>query len=131
MSPQHPETTSWDRRPSSTQPAGLARRIGALVIDWLLASAISAGFFAFDSWATLAIFAAMTLILVATLGSTIGHRVLGLRVVRADDGGHPGIVSAIVRTVALCLVIPAVIWDSEGVSLHDRWARTRIVERAR
>jgi hypothetical protein len=34
-----------------------------------------------------------------------------------------------VRTVLLCLVIPAVVWDAEGRSLHDRVAGTVIVRR--
>src|SRR5690625_1893840 len=63
----------------------LGRRIGALWIDWLVALAISAGFFANEPMITLAIFAVENLLLVSTLGYTIGHRIFGMRVVRLDE----------------------------------------------
>lgn len=98
----------------------------ALFADWLVAVAISAGFFGYDATATLVIFATMTTVLVGTLGSTIGHRVLGLAV-RDLTGGLPGLGRAAIRTIALCLVIPAVVWGPDGRGLHDRWAGTQIV----
>lgn len=104
----------------------MGRRIGALMIDWLLASAISAGFFGYEPMATLAVFAVMTTALVGTVGSTIGHRLCGIGV-RGLDGGLPGPLRAVVRTVALCLVIPAVVWGPDGRGLHDRWADTVVV----
>lgn len=118
MTPQVPATRA--------QHAGLGRRIGALMIDWLLASLISAGFFGYDPMATLAVFAVMTVLLVGTLGSTIGHRVCGIGV-RRLDGDLPGLLRALVRTIGLCLVIPAVVWGPDGRGLHDRWAGTDVV----
>lgn len=115
---------------TDTRPvAGLARRFLALCVDWALATAISAGFFAWDAMATLAIFAAMTILMVSTLSATIGHVALGLGV-RTPAGERAGIVRAIVRTVALCLVIPAVVWGRDGRGLHDVWAGT-VVTRVR
>ncbi|UFU04855.1 RDD family protein [Ruania halotolerans] len=108
--------------------AGWGRRILALAVDWAVASAISAGFFAFDPMATLGVFAAMTVLLVGTAGSTIGHRLLGLAV-RTDTGGLPGPLRALVRTLLVCLVIPAVVTDPEGRGAHDRAAGTRIQRR--
>ncbi|WP_127127459.1 RDD family protein [Georgenia sp. SYP-B2076] len=105
--------------------AGLGRRIIALVVDWGIASAISAGFFQYDALATLGIFAVMTWLLVATLGATIGHLVTGLGV-RTPAGGPAGPLRALVRTVALCLVVPAVVWGPDGRGLHDVWAGTVI-----
>lgn len=102
------------------------RRIIAVCIDWELASAISAGFFGFDSMATLGVFALMTYMLVGTLGSTIGHRLVGVGV-RGLDGSLPGPLRALGRTFALCLGIPAVITDPTGRGLHDRWAGTHVV----
>jgi uncharacterized RDD family membrane protein YckC len=110
----------------STDPAGLGRRVGALAIDWAIASFISAGFFGYDSLATLGVFAVMTAILVGTVGSTIGHRLVGIGV-RRLDGGASGPGRAVVRTLGLCLVIPAVVWGDDGRGLHDRWAGTTIV----
>lgn len=79
--------------------------------------------------------------LVALLGTTIGHRVAGIRVVRlrdverrdlGDPDGEgpvrpPGARAAVVRTLLLCLVVPAVVWDADGRSLHDAAAGTVIV----
>ena len=81
--------------------------------------------------ATLAIWAVQHLILVATLGTTIGHRIFGLRVVR-DDGVTPvGFAKAAIRTLMIALVIPAVVWDDEGRGLHDRAAGTRLIRARR
>ncbi|PRZ03257.1 RDD family protein [Isoptericola sp. CG 20/1183] len=111
--------------------APLGRRLVALCLDWAVASGISYGFFAYDAGATLAVFAVMNLLLVASVGSTIGHRLLGLRVRRLGVAGEHivGFGRAAVRTVLLCLVIPAVVWDADGRGLHDRAAGTVIVRR--
>lgn len=147
--------------------ATLGRRVLALMVDWLLslavasqlfpdASAPAPGLLAADPTATLAIFALSTTLLVATLGTSVGHRLLGLRVLRVRDlpapatspgpaSGSapdavtgppgpaavrpPGLVAALVRTVLLCLVIPPVVWDREGRGMHDAAAGTVLVRR--
>ena len=109
--------------------APLGRRVLALAIDWLIALAISAGFLDSHPLATLVVFAVMTWLLLATRGATIGHTALGLRV-RSADGGAAGPLQVLVRTVSLCLVIPAVVWGLDGRGLHDVWARTAIVRAA-
>lgn len=123
----------------------------ALLIDWFACLAISAAFFPVtsggfyltrgSSLATLGIFALENVLLVGSIGNTLGHRIVGLRVRRvfATPKGEvvdpvwetaaPGFVSAVVRTVLLCLVVPAVIWDADGRGLHDRLAGTAIVRR--
>lgn len=98
----------------------------AIVIDWTLALLISNFLFAGDSWATLAVFAAEQILLVGTLGYSIGHRATGIHVVRL--GGAPaGPLAALVRTLLLCLVIPAVIFDPDQRGLHDKAAKTVLV----
>lgn len=107
--------------------ASLPKRIIALMIDWSAASAISFGFFDYHAMATLAIFVGLTVISLATLSATPGHLLLGLAVRR--PGRRPaGPVAAIVRTVMLCLVIPAVVWSRDGRGLHDAAAGTTITE---
>ena len=117
------------RRPTvgHTARAGIPRRLAALVIDWFVAVAISAGFLGYDALATLGVFFVTTTVLVGTLGSTIGHRVVGLGV-RGLDGGLPGLGRAAIRTVALCLVIPAVVWTSDRRGVHDLWAGTQVLQ---
>lgn len=127
--------------------ATLGRRTVALAVDWLASMAVASlvwrepggvGPFAAQPWATLAVFAVSTAVLVSFLGATIGHRLLGLRVVPVasrdgepvpDGQGHavPGPRAGVVRTALLCLVIPAVVWDRSGRGLHDVTARTVVV----
>ncbi|WP_448629237.1 RDD family protein [Cellulomonas soli] len=129
--------------------ARLGRRVLALGIDWAASLAVSAALFDSDPMATLAVFAVENLVLVGTVGHTVGHRVLGLRVRRvlapsagsaappvpdaaasaASTAVGPGLVPALVRTALLCLVVPAVVWDADGRGLHDRVAGTAIVRR--
>lgn len=115
-----PDTTT-----STPTVASLGRRILALFIDWAIASAISAGFFQFHPMATLAIFALMTWLMLATLSATVGHVLAGLAV-RTLAGGFAGPLRALIRTLGLCLVIPAVVWGPDGRGLHDVWAGTVI-----
>ncbi|HQY34871.1 RDD family protein [Actinotalea sp.] len=136
--------------------AGVGRRVAALAVDWVASLAVSAllwpsdaggvlPLLAGDSMATLAVFAGSTVVLVGLLGHTLGHRLLGLRVVRRPEPSvdpspgvlpvgpagspAPGLLAAAVRTALLCLVIPAVVWDRSGRGLHDVAARTAIVRR--
>ncbi|WP_402464700.1 RDD family protein [Isoptericola aurantiacus] len=111
--------------------ARLGRRVVALCLDWAVASGISYALLDFDELATLGVFAVMNLVLVASVGSTIGHRLLGLRVRRLDvEGPHlVGFGRAAVRALLVCLVIPAVVWDADGRGLHDKAAGTVIVRR--
>ena len=102
------------------------RRVVALCIDWAACLLISTAFFHGNSSATLGIFALEQIVLVGTVGYSLGHRVLGLKVVRL--GGAPaGIPAAILRAVLLCLVIPAVVFDADQRGLHDKAAKTVLV----
>lgn len=119
-------------------PGSLARlgpRVVAVIIDWLICSVIAAGFFGYrfgadgHSWTPLAVFFVENVLLVGTLGSTIGHRVAGLHVSRTS-GAPAGPVAALIRSFLLCLFIPAVIWDKDGRGMHDRLAGT-VIRRVR
>lgn len=108
--------------------ARAGRRILALTIDWTVASLISNFFFGGDAWATLGIFALEQALLVGTLGYSIGHLAAGVHVVRAG-GGAPGLMAAVVRSVLLCLVVPAVIFDADHRGLHDKAMDTLLLRR--
>ncbi len=137
------EGTPGDSAGGRPQPSGsrasVGRRLVALCIDWFacvlvnyLIFVVPSGlaFADINSMTTLGVFAIENVALVSTLGATFGHRILGLAVRRADDGTrNPGFGQAIARTALLCLVIPAVVWDSTGRGLHDRIAGTVIVRR--
>lgn len=102
------------------------RRIAAIAIDWVTAVIISIAFFQYDPWATLGVFAVAQIVFLVTVGGSVGHMVLGMRLVPIR-GGRLGIWQPIVRTLLLCLVIPAVIWDSDQRGMHDRLVGTVLV----
>ena len=114
--------------PGSLAPLG--RRVAAVLVDWLVCTVIAAGVLRYrlgepglSPFKPLAVFVLMNILLVGTLGSTIGHRLLGLRVVRLG-GATAGPLPAVIRTVLLALVIPAVIWDHDMRGFHDKLAGT-------
>ena len=79
--------------------------------------------FSYDALATTVVFSIVQILFLPTLGGSPGHRLLGLRLQLAG-GGWVGLWRPIVRTVLLCLVIPAVIWDADQRGLHDKAAGT-------
>ncbi len=113
--------------------ARFGRRAGAIIIDWglcqLVAFALLGAQFGqggADGLKPLAVFAVENLLLVGTVGFTVGHRIFGIRVVGLG-GGLAGPVKSLVRTVLLCLAIPALIWDRDERGLHDKIAGTVLV----
>jgi uncharacterized RDD family membrane protein YckC len=117
-----------ERGPGSL--ARFGRRLVAILVDWFLCDLIAAGFMGYrlgqggvGSFKPLVVFVLMNLLLVGTLGSTIGHRLLGIRVVRIG-GTAAGPFLALIRTVLLAAVIPAVIWDRDARGFHDKIAGT-------
>ena len=118
--------------------AGWSRRLGALLVDWIACSLITIAFLYHPSgghaaanvleqqrlW-TLPVFAAEDFLLTALTGFTIGKRILGLRVVRLD--GRPVGLRALIRTVLLMLVVPAMMMDRDLRGLQDKAAGTAVV----
>lgn len=105
--------------------AGLGRRTVALLVDWGLSLLIANAALGTPR-AALAVFAVEQAVLVGTLGSAVGHRLVGLRVVRCDSAAAgPG--RAVLRTALLCLAIPPLIMDADQRGLHDRAAGTVVV----
>jgi uncharacterized RDD family membrane protein YckC len=105
--------------------AGVGRRLGAVLIDWLLCEVIAVALF-HDQFLTIAVFAVETYLLTALTGYTAGKRALGLRVARLD--GRPvGLLWALVRTLLFLTVIPPLVFDSDLRGLHDRAANTVVI----
>ena len=121
-----------ERGPGSLRPPS-GRRVVAVLVDWLVCTVIAAGLLHYrlgesgiGPFKPLGVFVLMNVLLVGTLGSTIGHRLLGLRVVRLG-GASAGPLLAVIRTLLLALVIPAVIWDRDTRGFHDKLAGTVLV----
>lgn len=106
--------------------ARFPRRVGAIVIDWGLAMAISAMFFNYDSIVTLLIFVAMQILFVGVTGHSVGHRAFGMQVQKLDGTGSYFLAGAI-RSLLLALVVPAFIIDADQRGMHDRAVNTVLV----
>jgi uncharacterized RDD family membrane protein YckC len=110
--------------------ARFGRRVVAVTVDWFLCELIAAAFMGyrlgqggFGSFKPLAVFVLMNLLLVGTVGFTLGHRLLGIRVVRLN-GANTGPLQAVIRTVLLAVVVPAMVWDRDTRGFHDKIAGT-------
>jgi uncharacterized RDD family membrane protein YckC len=111
--------------------AGVARRLGSLMIDWVMAALIALAVLgdknqASVQYLTLAIFAGEIWLLTALTGFTVGKRLLGMRVARLD--GQPvGFSRSLIRTVLFLLVVPALVLDADLRGLHDKAAGTVVI----
>lgn len=116
--------------------ARFGRRIVAVCIDWSICTVIGVAFFGAvwgqpaeslaQTFIVPAVFAVENIVLVATAGFTIGHRVAGLRVVRlVKPATSP--VPALIRGVLVALAVPALIWDADTRGFHDKLAGTVLV----
>lgn len=107
----------------------MGRRIGAIMIDWLLCTFIVVALIRpprvqVEYW-TLLVFAAQDLLLTGLTGLTIGKRLLRIRVIRLG-GGMVG-AWALARTLLLLAAVPPLILDRDLRGLHDRAANTAVV----
>lgn len=121
--------------PEAGEIAGFGRRLAAIMIDWLAAIGVSLLLFrdvAYGSLessvAILALFALEVIVLTWLLGGSFGQRILGLSVVRTD-GSRLSLGRIVLRTLLLCLVIPALVVDSFGRGLHDRAVDSVVIRR--
>ncbi len=105
--------------------ARVGRRLGALMIDWLMCTAIALAVF-HDQYLTIAVFAVEVYVLIALTGFTVGKRLLSLRVVRLD-GKPVGLLWALVRTLLFLAVIPPLVFDQDQRGLHDKAANTVVI----
>lgn len=127
----------------------VTRRLAGLALDWLLATLIAMGAIKvgligqglalaaerggepealaltnFTTLSTLVVFAAMNILLLTLFGTSIGRRLVGVGITATGERSWPWFVSMTVRTLLLCLFIPAVIYDRDTRGLHDRAAGT-------
>lgn len=105
--------------------ATMVRRVGALFIDWLLCMIIAYWLTHSQFW-TILVFAVEVFMLTALTGSTVGKRLLGIRVIRTN-GGRVGFGWSLVRTAILLTVVPPLLTDRDLRGLHDRAADTIVV----
>lgn len=109
--------------------------MGAIFIDWFaclaVAVVLNGGFVAdrFDpALVTLVLFAIQVTLLTWLQAASFGQRIMKL-VVAPVGRPRVSLPSVALRTLLLCLVIPAVVMDSNGRGLHDLVAGTVVVRR--
>jgi uncharacterized RDD family membrane protein YckC len=115
------------------------RRMLGITIDWFAAYAVTLGFFAGDGsflersrnvgGTVLLVLTLEYLILVALTGSSFGHRIVGLKVVRFSDGGPVTILQVLIRTVLLVTIVAAITFDENGRAPNERLSNTVLIKR--
>jgi uncharacterized RDD family membrane protein YckC len=111
---------------------GVLRRLGALMIDWVMSVVIALAVLGGDKhpaevqYLAITIFAAETFLLTALTGFTVGKRLLSMRVARLD-GKPVGFYRSLIRTVLFLLVVPPLVLDADLRGLHDRGANTIVI----
>jgi uncharacterized RDD family membrane protein YckC len=110
--------------------ARAGRRFLAITADWLMSWAVGSLFFAQEQgrpfWIALVFFLQISL-LTATTGASAGQRIFKLQVVSYPSLLRLGFLRTILRTFLILLVIPAVVYDSDGRGLHDRIANSAVL----
>jgi len=115
------------------------RRLLGITLDWFAAYAITLGFFAGSGsflersrgvgGTVLIIVAIEYLVLVALGGSSFGHRIVGLKVVRFSDGGPVTLLQAMIRTLLMLPLVTAITFDENGRGINERFSNTVLVKR--
>lgn len=115
------------------------RRLLGITIDWLAAYAVSLGFFAGGGTllersqgiggTVLVVMSFEYLILVSFGGSSFGHRIVGLKIVRFSDGQPATPLQVLVRTVLMVTIITAITFDENGRGINERISNTVLVQR--
>jgi uncharacterized RDD family membrane protein YckC len=108
--------------------AAFGRRLLGLFVDWILCLIIANGLLRgahLGQLGPVLVLFVENLLLVGTIGSTVGHRLFGMRV-ETLAGTAPGLGRAAIRSLLLCLAIPPLLWDADQRGLHDRLAGTVI-----
>jgi uncharacterized RDD family membrane protein YckC len=114
-------------------PASLARRFGALLVDWILCLLV-AGTFARpqrEGWAPATVLLAEYTFFLGFFTQTPGMWLARIRCVRETTGGRLGVPRALLRGFLLNLLVPALIMDSRRRGLHDRAVGSIVVEAPR
>ena len=67
------------------------------------------------------------LILVSLGGSSFGHRIVGLKVVRFSDGGVASPLQVLIRTVLMITIVAAITFDENGRGINERLSNTVLI----
>lgn len=108
-----------------------SRRALAFLIDIVMAALITWSFTAPDpprSWSLL-VWALITIVPVSIFGFTPGMAATRIWVARVDGTMLVGVPRAVLRCLLTSLLVPAVLWNLDGRSWHDRLSQTVVLRR--
>jgi len=118
--------------PGSMAP--LWRRALGLLVDWVLVQVVAGLAFGAElgaggvqSFVPLGILAVLNVLSITAFAATPGQALFGLHVLQLKPGSFP--LQVVVRTLLLCLFLPAVLSARDGRGFHDAIAGTVIVRR--
>ena len=121
---------SWEATPNFLPEASLGRRLLALVIDWtmcrLIAGLLSPDVIPDYSFSTLIIFFIEVCLFTIAFSASAGQRIMAIKVVTYPDQQRVKVGRIILRTLLICLVLPAV-FTKNGRPLHDHFANSQTV----
>jgi uncharacterized RDD family membrane protein YckC len=130
-------STGFDRLAGMYPRISQGRRMLGITIDWIAAYAVTLGFFAGSGTflersrgiggTVLLVLALEYLILVSLGGSSFGHRIVGLKVVRFSDGGVATPLQALIRTLLMVIIITAITFDENGRGVNERLSNTVLI----
>jgi uncharacterized RDD family membrane protein YckC len=118
------ETASW------------ARRILALLVDYAACWGVMLLIYGKDWFGNGSVpslyltflFIGESTVLMALSGGSFGQLATRLRVVRSDGSGRPlTLLTALLRQVMICLVIPPLVFRPDGRGLHDMVCRSATI----
>ncbi|HJC30324.1 MAG TPA: RDD family protein [Candidatus Dietzia intestinipullorum] len=121
--------------------APLGVRVGALVVDWILAYAVigviamvaGPGFLGGDPFSSIAAWAvplcwgAMGVVCVSLFAQTPGQAVFGTGTARLDAPERVGVLRSLVRVLFIFFLLPPLIQDEDGRGMHDRATGTALI----
>lgn len=121
----------FEKTPTEMPEASVGRRVLALVIDWTMSRLISGllnpYLFIKNDFSTLFIFFLEVAFFTIIFQASAGQRILGIKVVTYPDQGRVAAKKIVLRTLLICLVLPAV-FTKEGRSLHDYLTQSQTIK---
>jgi uncharacterized RDD family membrane protein YckC len=121
----------FEKTPTEMPEASLGRRVLALAIDWTMSRLISGllnpYLFINSDFSTLFIFFLEVAFFTIVFQASAGQRILGIKVVTYPDQRRVAPKKIVLRTLLICLVIPAV-FTKESRSLHDYLTQSQTIK---
>ena len=121
----------FEKTPTEMPEASLGRRVLALAIDWtmsrLIAGLLNPYLFIKNDFSTLLIFFLEVAFFTVIFQASAGQRILGIKVVTYPEQARVAPKKIVLRTLLICLVLPAV-FTKEGRPLHNFLTQSQTIK---